>query len=396
MKKLYQVFVSSTYTDLKDERKQVFKSLQGLNCIPVGMELFPATNDEQFVYIKRVIDETDYYVLIIGEKYGSVDSNGVSYTEKEFDYAKSKGIPILTFYKSDNRRSNNSRYDEDVNKKEKLKKFKEKAMSMKMCFPWNEKADLASGVLTSLVDAMTNIPRNGWIRSNISVASREIPKGIVVFITGTNGVGKTTISNCLANRGSVAETNVMRHTLRTWENLFKEANKNDDFDLLADSTIDLDGHDDYVAQCMLLSKTIEGIADYYVRNSQENGAIIEGINILPEHIQSIKGKALFINLVTKDKNVLLARLSSKAQNDQIRTKYTSNIDKILKTQEIINNQFINNQYGNRFVIDNSSIDKSIDNVVEEILILIRAFETKDRNILNKYEQNIGKNTISGV
>ena len=51
------------------------------------MELFPATDDEQFEFIKRIIDDCDYYVVIVAGKYGSMTAEGISFTEKEFDYA---------------------------------------------------------------------------------------------------------------------------------------------------------------------------------------------------------------------------------------------------------------------------------------------------------------------
>ena len=43
--KRYQVFVSSTYEDLKEERTEVLHALLELDCIPCGMEYFPATDD---------------------------------------------------------------------------------------------------------------------------------------------------------------------------------------------------------------------------------------------------------------------------------------------------------------------------------------------------------------
>ena len=64
----YQVFVSSTYKDLLEERQEVIQALLELDCIPVGMELFPATDDDQWTLIKRLIDDCDYYILIIFRK----------------------------------------------------------------------------------------------------------------------------------------------------------------------------------------------------------------------------------------------------------------------------------------------------------------------------------------
>ncbi|MBB4367601.1 hypothetical protein GGD63_000370 [Bradyrhizobium sp. cir1] len=65
--------------------------------LPAGMELFPASDQDQFEYIKRVIDRSDYYVVITAGRYGSVASDGLSFTEKECDYAMSQGIPVLAF-----------------------------------------------------------------------------------------------------------------------------------------------------------------------------------------------------------------------------------------------------------------------------------------------------------
>ena len=65
-------------------------------CIPAGMEWFPADTEEQWKVIQKVIDDSNFYVLIIGGRYGSTTSQGLSYTEKEFDYAATK-IPVLAF-----------------------------------------------------------------------------------------------------------------------------------------------------------------------------------------------------------------------------------------------------------------------------------------------------------
>src|SRR5688572_2128201 len=97
MEKRYQVFVSSTFLDLKDARREVSQALLQMQCFPAGMELFPAADEEQLEFIKRVIDDCDYYLLILGGRYGSLDAEGVSYTEREFDYAVGKNIPVLAF-----------------------------------------------------------------------------------------------------------------------------------------------------------------------------------------------------------------------------------------------------------------------------------------------------------
>ena len=61
MDKRYQVFISSTFTDLKDERQAVLKAVLELDHMPAGMELFPAADDTAWQLIKDVIAsaETD-------------------------------------------------------------------------------------------------------------------------------------------------------------------------------------------------------------------------------------------------------------------------------------------------------------------------------------------------
>ena len=96
MEKVYQVFISSTFTDLQDERKQVSDTLAKAGFIPAGMELFPATDQKQLEFIKRIIDRCDYYVVIVAARYGSLDGDK-SFTEKEYEYAVEKHIPVLAF-----------------------------------------------------------------------------------------------------------------------------------------------------------------------------------------------------------------------------------------------------------------------------------------------------------
>ena len=83
MDKHFQVFISSTFADLKEERQSVLKAVLELNHMPAGMELFPASDESAWDLIKDVIEASDYYLLIVGGRYGSTDEEGLSYTEKE-------------------------------------------------------------------------------------------------------------------------------------------------------------------------------------------------------------------------------------------------------------------------------------------------------------------------
>ena len=98
----FDVFLSSTWVDFKDVRVVITEAIQKAGYVTRGMEQFPAMSDEVFEYIKKVIDECSYYVLVSGTRYGSVSPKyKKSYTHLEFEYAKSRGIPILCFLLSD-------------------------------------------------------------------------------------------------------------------------------------------------------------------------------------------------------------------------------------------------------------------------------------------------------
>lgn len=171
-RKRYQIFVSSTFTDLKEERGKVMETILNYNCFPVGMEMFPAMDEKQFEYIKRIIDESDYYLLIIGGRYGSVDGSGVSWTEREFDYAVTKGIPVLVFDHEDFTRLPANKTDQG-RKRNKLNAFKTKASSSRLIKHWSNKDDLALAVSTSLSKVLDLQPRIGWVRADTIVNEDE-------------------------------------------------------------------------------------------------------------------------------------------------------------------------------------------------------------------------------
>src|SRR5439155_24926466 len=77
------------------------QALLELDSIPGGMELFPAANDDQWTLIKRVIDDCDYYLVIIAGRYGSVGRDGKSFTQMEYEYALSRNKPTVAFLHKD-------------------------------------------------------------------------------------------------------------------------------------------------------------------------------------------------------------------------------------------------------------------------------------------------------
>jgi Domain of unknown function (DUF4062) len=173
----FQVFVSSTYKDLVEERQEVMQALLELDCIPVGMELFPAADDDQWTLIKRLIDDCDYYILIVGGRYGSINATGISYTQMEYEYALSKGIPIISFLHKDPEKIEIGKSEKDPTLKLRLDEFKE-LVQQKMCRFWDSPKDLGSQVSRSLVRLIKDKPMPGWVKADL-LPSEESTKEIL-------------------------------------------------------------------------------------------------------------------------------------------------------------------------------------------------------------------------
>lgn len=168
MDKKYQVFISSTFTDLIEERKKIQEILLMADCIPAGMEAFVATNEEQFNVIKKVIDLCDYYVLIVGGRYGSVnESTGLSYTEMEYDYAVENNIPVLVFCLDSSVDLPDEKKETTPDKQQKLLLFKEKAMKNRLASIWKNMAELSGQAAIAIMKAKADIDRPGWVRANV-------------------------------------------------------------------------------------------------------------------------------------------------------------------------------------------------------------------------------------
>lgn len=163
--KKYQVFISSTYTDLIEERRKVVDAVLMANCIPTGMEAFVASDESQFEVIKKVIDLCDYYILIIAHRYGSIfPMKDISYTEMEYEYALEQKIPVLAFIIDDSVEVDDSKKENSELLRAKLKVFKEKVSKNRMVSFWKTKDELFGQVIASLYNSFSLFNRPGWTR----------------------------------------------------------------------------------------------------------------------------------------------------------------------------------------------------------------------------------------
>lgn len=175
MERRYQVFVSSTFVDLQEEREAVVEALLELDSIPAGMELFPAANEEAWDLIKRVINESDYYVLVIGGRYGSVDEETqLGYTEKEYDYAIAQGKPVLAFLHRNPATIPQGKAERSEEAQAKLAAFEAKVKNEKLVKYWDGAEDLAGKVSRSFAKARQTYPAVGWVRGDVQASTESL------------------------------------------------------------------------------------------------------------------------------------------------------------------------------------------------------------------------------
>lgn len=178
MKKKLQVFVSSTYEDLKHDRQAAVSAILKAGHIPAGMELFTSGDQSQMDTIRRWIDESDVYMLILGGRYGSVEpTTQVSYTELEYDYASQQGKPLFAVVISEDAlevrvREFGTSLMEKENPKQ-LKDFRDKALSNISSFFSDEK-DIRLCVYESLSDFAANRDLKGWVSSDEVLNSQAL------------------------------------------------------------------------------------------------------------------------------------------------------------------------------------------------------------------------------
>jgi hypothetical protein len=177
MEKRYQVFLSSTYLDLREARQKVIQAFLDSSCIPSGMELFPASPETVWKLIQRMIDECDYFVLLVAGKYGSMDKQGNSYTEREFDYALRTKKPIMAFVRTSTPPLPIDAREEDPKTQKKLDRFVKKVKERVTSKRWSTVEELQREVGIGLHVLMKEQPAEGWVRGRYAtdpeVAEKE-------------------------------------------------------------------------------------------------------------------------------------------------------------------------------------------------------------------------------
>lgn len=217
MNKKYQVFISSTYTDMREERQAAVEAVLRAGHIPAGMELFAASNKSQMEVIKRWIDESDIFMLILGGRYGSVEKeSGKSYIQLEYEYAIQTGKPYFALYLTEDaiKKKAAGALGLDAVERVDTPKYNEfrSTVTDKLCSEIEDVKDIRIHVPEAIRNAERENALDGWVRASsrgASAASQEDP--VIEFFTGpgapyhlvdnTSGRSKSTVRIGVRNTG---------------------------------------------------------------------------------------------------------------------------------------------------------------------------------------------------
>jgi hypothetical protein len=169
MRTKYSIFISSTYEDLRSERRAVQDTVIKTGDFPVQMESFPAADEGPFDLITSLLDECDYYILIIGGRYGKPGPDGLSYTHKEYRYATEREIPVLVMLHGDRGQISADKTENTDEGKALLESFIAE-VSGRHRKTWTTIGELQHEVLQALIHAKQTRPRVGWVRGDTAAA----------------------------------------------------------------------------------------------------------------------------------------------------------------------------------------------------------------------------------
>ena len=167
--KKYQVFISSTYTDLRDERQAAVEAILKSGHIPAGMELFSAGDESQLETIKRWIDASDIYLLILGTRYGSLEPKSrMAYIECEYDYAISNQKPFFSIVASEKLiKKKAQQFGPQIIEThlQAYKDFRAKVLSKTSSF-FEDCKDIKLGIHESISDIENRYDLIGWVSAS--------------------------------------------------------------------------------------------------------------------------------------------------------------------------------------------------------------------------------------
>lgn len=181
-------FISSTFLDLRTERKTVTDLFKRLNIIPQALDTQPASNNSSKSEIIKGIQQSDFVVLIVGGRYGTInnsftDSNAISITQWEYNLALKYNKPIIAMIKN-----NPTETDNNEEKSAKLELFKKILTHRHSPQYFDNSDELFEKVLHSIIPSYRNsLSKNQSAISSLQNENESLKKEVELLRSKTSG-----------------------------------------------------------------------------------------------------------------------------------------------------------------------------------------------------------------
>jgi hypothetical protein len=169
-KRKLQIFLSSTYQDLIDERLAAMEAILAAGHIPAAMEQFSPGDETAWEKIKTWIDESDAFILILGGRYGSIEpESGKSYVQLEYEYVVERKKPFFVLVVQEQHHEQRVKVHglavDERAKPEMYLAFKD-LVKGRMCRFWSDKRDIQAAIFQKLPEWAQRPDLVGWVRAD--------------------------------------------------------------------------------------------------------------------------------------------------------------------------------------------------------------------------------------
>ncbi|MCU4324568.1 MULTISPECIES: DUF4062 domain-containing protein [Acinetobacter] len=160
--KRYQVFISTSGSEMQPERIILSQTLVGMGFFSWGLE---QRNPLSTAFARRQIDDCDYVVILLGSQYGEQSVSGVGYMHLEYIYALTKQKPIIVFMHDDPASREPSLHDAKAELREKFNDFRKLLQNeVDQVFTYRSLRDLEMAVRLNMPQMLERYPVTGWVR----------------------------------------------------------------------------------------------------------------------------------------------------------------------------------------------------------------------------------------
>jgi len=163
MDRRFQVFVSADFSGEQGARAETARALLEQGCLPVGMGLYPIDAPGAWRLTERLIEEADFYVLVLAGRYGPVlPETGLGRLEMEYEQALAAGTPVLACLHAEPMELAPERRDPEPGLAARRAAFDAKARE-RAHRDWVTPADLGAALARALGQSIRRAGETGWL-----------------------------------------------------------------------------------------------------------------------------------------------------------------------------------------------------------------------------------------